>query len=333
MTARSGPMARFRRSLESRVNRWWYEEAQPPLLLNPLASLYARLALRRSGRPSARPPVPVIVVGNLTAGGSGKTPVVEALVRALGKAGHAVAVVSRGYGAALPHRPYRVREDDSAAVAGDEPLALARATRVPVWLDPDRPRALGAAVEHGAKVVICDDGLQRSDLPRSFEICVIDGRRGFGNGSLLPAGPLREPIERLDFVDAVLVKAPRRVSIPVDGLDFSLERTGVRSIDGERILEPDEQGIDAVAGIADPVSFFDDLAEQGFWLRRHPLGDHEAIDEDWLNALPGPVVMTAKDAARLQPGGRKDLFVAGIQAALPANLIERVRAHVREFRP
>jgi tetraacyldisaccharide 4'-kinase len=327
------PMSMLRSFMEPRIHRWWYERRRPPALLKPLAALYARYPGRRSGRPSSRPPVPVIVVGNLTAGGSGKTPVVEALVRDLGAQGHAVAVVSRGYGAAPPQAPYRVRSEDAAAIAGDEPLALTRATGVPVWLDPDRRAALRAAVEHGATVVISDDGLQHAGLPRSFEICVIDGRRGFGNGALLPAGPLREPVERIESVDAVLIKAPLRVPLPVDGMEFRLEGTGIRSIDGERRLEAVGQGVDAVAGIADPVAFFEDLEEAGFRPRRHPLADHQAIDPAWLKRLPGPVVMTAKDAARVPAGLREDLFVAGIRAALPETLLERVRAHVREFRP
>lgn len=303
------------------------------MVLKPLAMLYARYPGRRRGRPPARPPVPVIVVGNLTAGGSGKTPVVEALVRDLGLRGHAVAVISRGYGAAPPHTPYRVRSEDCAAIAGDEPLALTRGTGVPVWLDPDRRQALRVAVEHGARVVISDDGLQHSGLPRSFELCVIDGRRGFGNGALIPAGPLRESLERIESVDAVLIKAPLRVSLAVRGMEFRLERTGVRSIDGQRQLEPAGQGVDAVAGIADPTSFFEDLEAAGFRPRRHPLADHQAIDADWLKGLPGPVVMTAKDAARVPAGLREDLFVAGIRAVLPETLLERIRTHVREFRP
>lgn len=316
------------------MNRWWYQRARPPLLLKPFASIHAHWAQGRSGRPSARPPVPVIVIGNLTAGGSGKTPVVVALVRALKERGHDVAVVSRGYGSAPPRRPYRVRADDGAFTAGDEPLALARATGVAVWLDPNRSRALEAAIREGAKVVISDDGLQHRRLARSFELCVIDGRRGFGNGALLPAGPLRESIDRLESVDAILIKAPRRAALPVEGLEFRLERTGVRSIHGDGLLEPHGQAIDAVAGIADPDAFFDDLVEAGFRPRRHPLGDHQAIDEGWLNRLPGPVVVTAKDAARLAPTGlRSDLYVAGVRAVLPAALIERILAHVREFRP
>ncbi|NKI35481.1 tetraacyldisaccharide 4'-kinase [Wenzhouxiangella sp. XN79A] len=321
----------MRARLERRAHRWWYERARPPWPLRPLAAVYGRLSSGRLGRPSGRPPVPVIVIGNLTAGGSGKTPVVEALVRDLAEAGHAVAVISRGYGGRPPKHPHRVETGDRASVAGDEALAVHRATGVPTWIDPDRRAALDAAVAAGAEVVVSDDGLQHRALPRSFEICVIDGRRGFGNGALLPAGPLREPLSRLASVDAILVKAPQRAAIPVDGESFTLRPTGIRSCADRSELGSFGQTIDAVAGIADPAGFFESLRTAGFELRRHRLADHAPIDPDWLAALPGPVVMTTKDAARLDRMVRDDLYVATVRAELPDALLGRVRAHVREF--
>ena len=331
MTRRRRTGLRFR--LEARARHWWYVRTSAPVLLRPLAAVYGRWSADRLGRPPDTPPVPVIVVGNLTAGGSGKTPVVEALVRDLVDHGHAVAVIARGYGARPPQRPHRVTVDDTARQAGDEPLALHRATGVPTWVDPDRAAALTAAVSAGAEVVISDDGLQHRALPRSFELCVIDGRRGFGNGALLPAGPLREPIERLATVDAVLVKAPCRFDMPAGAEPFTLRPTGVRSVADGSELVPMGQGVDAVAGIADPDRFFEALDEAGFEVRGHPLADHAPIDAAWLAGLPGPVVVTGKDAARLPPGLRDDLYVAGVRAELPSGLLRRIRAHVREFRP
>ncbi len=319
--------------IEARARHWWYECSKAPVLLRPLAAAYGRLSAGRVGRPSARPPVPVIVVGNLTAGGSGKTPVVEALVSDLMEDGRAVAIIARGYGARPSRVPHRVDVDDTARQAGDEALALHRATGAPTWIAPDRSAALACAVAAGAEVVISDDGLQHRALARSFELCVIDGRRGFGNGSLLPAGPLREPVERLASVDAVLVKAPCRFEMPVNADLFELRGTGIRSVVDGAELVPSGEGIDAVAGIADPDRFFEALGEAGFEVRGHPLADHAPIDAAWLAGLPGPVVITGKDAARLQPGVREDLYVAGVRAELPPGLLQRIRVHVREFRP
>jgi tetraacyldisaccharide 4'-kinase len=331
MTVRRSAALRYR--LERAARRWWYERPDAPWPLRPLAALYGRVSAARVGRPAERPSVPVIVVGNLTVGGSGKTPVVETLVRDLAARGHAVAIIARGYGADPPTRPYRVASDDSAARAGDEALALHRATGAPTWIDLDRRAALDAAIAAGADVVISDDGLQHRGLPRSFEICVVDGRHGFGNGALLPAGPLREPVGRLDSVDAVLVKAPQCVELPVEADAFRLHDDGIRSLADGATFDAAKGGVDAVAGIADPAAFFDSLRAAGFDVRPHPLADHAPIDPVWLAGLPGPVILTAKDAARVDPPVRADLYVAAVRAILPEVLLERVRTHVREFRP
>ncbi len=321
----------MRSAVHRLAERWWYGRPRPPALLRPLAALYGAWTSGRLERPSARPPVPVIVVGNLTAGGSGKTPVVEALVRLLTDDGLRVGVISRGYGGEEPVRPLEVTASSTARRVGDEPLALHRATGVPVWVCRHRASALAAAVAHGSEVVISDDGLQHVALARSFELCVIDGRRGFGNGALLPAGPLRQPVQRLDRVDAVLVKAPVVVDLPGAFEDFELVPSGWSGVAGRPVAPPDRGWIDAVAGIADPEAFFESLEAMGYRLRRHPLADHQVIDPDWLSGLRGPVVVTAKDAARLDADTRPDLFVARVEARLPESLRESVRAHVREF--
>lgn len=326
----------MRRRLESLARRLWYARRRSHPLLRPLSALYGAVTASRAGRPTERPPVPVIVVGNLTAGGSGKTPVVEALCRVLAEAGREVAIVSRGYGGAEPAEPVRIDSDSAVAVAGDEALMLARSTGVPVWVSRDRNAALEAAVATGAGVVVSDDGLQHTAMARSFEICVIDGRRGFGNGALLPAGPLRQSPDRLSSVDAVLVKAPEQASLPpIEFECFDLRPRGIRHLDpagtGSALLEP-ASSIDAVAGISDPQAFFDQLRVQGFDVREHALADHAPIDPKWLASLPGPVVMTAKDSVRLARIERDDLFVAEVEAELPDSLVESVLEHVREFR-
>jgi len=309
------------------LQRNWYSDRRPAPIWRALAGIYGRISSARPTRPAIRPPCPVIVVGNLTAGGGGKTPVVAALAAALQNAGHQVAIVSRGYGGAHRGAPIRVEPDADPRQVGDEPLELVARTQAPVWICRQRRRALEAAIADGAAVVFSDDGLQHRELPRSFEICVVDGRRGFGNGLLLPAGPLRQPLARLDKVDLVLRKGEDRVG-GLPGLPFALHSGGPVDVDG-RELAP--TAIDAIAGIADPESFFEMLENKGFRVRRHPLADHQPIASDWLKRLPGPVVVTAKDRMRMRQPARADLYVLSVHAELPARAIEAVRAHVREF--
>lgn len=316
------------------LNQLWYSNEVPPAPLRMAAAAYERAVRDRLKRPVARPPVPVIVVGNLVAGGSGKTPVVAALAEALTDAGFAVSIISRGYGGINRGAPLRVQPDSSSAQVGDEALELFRRTGRPVWVCRRRAAALEAAVNDGAGVVLSDDGLQHVDLARSFEICVIDGRRGFGNGYCLPAGPLRQPLSRLTSVDLVLVKCfGDEAPCESEGTRFRLESGELRALRaGSRPPEPPAE-IDALAGIADPEPFFEALVARGYRLRRHALADHQPITPVMLDALAGPVAMTEKDSMRLPPVARSDLFVLPVRARLPASVAHRVIGHVREFRP
>jgi len=320
------------------IDRLWYAPARPPVALRALEAVFRRISLKHRDRPVGRPPCPVIVVGNLVAGGSGKTPVVAELVHALTEGGRRVAIVTRGYGSNAGAGPLRVEPGDDAGRVGDEALELAQATGVEVWVGSRRRRALNAAIASGADTVVSDDGLQHEALPRSFEICVIDGKRGFGNGHLLPAGPLRQPPDRLAQVDLVLIKrsatSKKAHNVP-DGMDFELEPGTMLPADpqsGAQVPPPGSE-VDAVAGIADPEAFFDCLCGLGYRVRAHPLADHQPIDPVWLDGLAGPVVMTAKDRARLAQSIRHDAFVLPVQASLPLEAVRRVVEHVRKFEP
>ena len=329
-----------RSRIARRLNALWYSDQTPPALLRTAAGVYEYWVRVRLERPAARPPCPVIVVGNLVAGGSGKTPVVAALAEALDEAGFAVAIISRGYGGAHRGAPLRVGPGSASAQVGDEALELRRHTGRPVWVCRRRDAALEAALNDGAEVVVSDDGLQHTNLARSFEICVVDGRRGFGNGYCLPAGPLRQPLARLKSVDLVLVKrfgdcsdkrSGNRSAPGLEGTEFRLDSTRLRALT-DSIAPPDPPGeIDALAGIADPEPFFATLTERGYRLRRHALADHQPITAEMLGALPGPVVMTEKDSMRLPPVTRCDLFVLPVHARLPPSVLQRVIGHVREF--
>ena len=193
----------MKQALHRLFNRLWYERGSALLILLPLAWLTGWLVRRRrhqflqGGKSVYRAPVPVIVVGNISVGGTGKTPLVIWLVAELQARGYRPGIVSRGYGGKAPHYPYLLQPSDTASVVGDEPLMV---------VDPHRPAAVQALLEQTeCDVVISDDGLQHYALGRSYEILVLDGSRGTGNGRLLPCGPLREPVLRLQQVNAVVI--------------------------------------------------------------------------------------------------------------------------------
>lgn len=312
--------------LRRRLPAIWYGDPLPPVVLRGLARLYGGWARRYLRRPETVPAIPVVVAGNLAAGGSGKTPLVIWLARTLAARGLKPAVISRGYGGAEPRQPHAVEPGDCPRLAGDEPLLIRRAAGCPVWICRRRRRALDAAVAAGADVVVSDDGLQHTALPRSIELCVVDGDRRFGNGRVLPAGPLRQPLERLAAVDAVVCKVNAGGNAHHPGeIPMQMVPVALRSLaDGSRI-EPDAlpaRTVSAVAGIGHPEAFFATLESLGYRVGRHALGDHARIDPAWLGHLDGPVIVTDKDAARL--GGLDDprIWALEVAAELPDSFAE-----------
>jgi tetraacyldisaccharide 4'-kinase len=259
--------------------------------------------------------VPVIVVGNITAGGTGKTPVVLAIVEILRAHGWNPGVVARGYGRVPP------REQDPRGVVrvlpdvatpehfGDEPVLIARRSQVPVYISPDRPAAVRSLVaDHPeVNVVVSDDGLQHYALGRDIEIAVVDGDRRFGNGLLLPSGPLREPVARLRKVDAIVMNgggAPAIEGVPHFAMKLGGERffsvvQGRHMSPAEFALQARGQRVAAIAGIGNPPRFFDHLAALGIAARPHAFADHYAYQASDLR-LPDAdlIVMTEKDAVK-----------------------------------
>lgn len=195
------------------VERAWYSRSSWLIVLWPLQWLFTRLAQWRRVSLSRRASVarvPVVVVGNISVGGTGKTPLLIALVKQAQGRGLRVGVVSRGYGSKAPHFPVAVSNDTSVELAGDEALIIARQCACPVFVDPNRPRAIHSLTEtHKVDVVFSDDGLQHYAMARDIEVIVIDGERQFGNGLCLPAGPLREPLSRLGEADLVVVNGSK----------------------------------------------------------------------------------------------------------------------------
>lgn len=301
-----------------------------------LSWLYQKALGSRWHRPTERPPIPVIVIGNLSAGGTGKTPVVMRVARHLIESGFKPAVISRGYGGKVGRGPARVEPQADPGRVGDEPALIAAGLECPVWVGARRRLTLNAAVAAGAEVVIADDGLQHSDLPRSFEIVVVDGARGFGNGRLLPAGPLRCPIERLAEADRVLLRGPcSRAELPA-GTPFELKPLALRDLAGTKSEAPTSlagQTVSAVCGIGHPEQFAAQLEALAMKVELHAFPDHHRYQPKDLANLARPIVTTAKDAIklrRLQPAP-EDVRVLDVEAALPSALLQDLVEHVREF--
>jgi len=292
-------------SVQAWLNRVWYERASPPWWLLPLSLSYGaaagarRYLYSKQLRKSTRIASPVVVVGNLSVGGTGKTPLVCWLVARLQELGFKPGVVTRGYGGSSEN----VRLVDSAAdpsIVGDESLLLARRTGVPVAIGRDRPSAAQLLVSAGCDVVVSDDGLQHYALARDCEIVVVDGERRFGNGWLLPAGPLRESEARLRRVDAVVVNGGRA---QLEGaLSMRLEAKDALSLVGGAIKTLREfagHSVHAVAGIGNPERFFNMLRGYGIEVVGHPLPDHARLQAADISFPDGrPVLMTEKDAVK-----------------------------------
>ena len=321
-------------ALERLLNHIWYGNSLLSWCLIPLTwpVRWAIHRRRQQASPKGSTPegVTVIVVGGLTAGGTGKTPVLIGLGKWLAEQGYRVGVVSRGYGGAHGPEPHSVTEVDTSAVVGDEPLLIRRELGVPVVVCADRKRALDTLVDQGTvDVVLSDDGLQHYPMPRDIELLVLDAERGLGNGRLLPAGPLREPASRLGSVDVVL----ERNSSDSDR-SFNYQPSGALHLASGRqvtwsecVAEWRDQSIVAMTGLGQPTQFFEMLRGQGLTIEEEPLGDHETMTPAHLDRREEEVVlMTAKDAVKLPECTDPRVWVVAIEVALPSSLLTRLTA-------
>jgi tetraacyldisaccharide 4'-kinase len=302
----------------------WYGSHPLALVLSPLAWLYAgasvlrRQAYRYGWLGSQRFPVPVLVVGNITVGGTGKTPLVIWLTEFLGRHGYTPGVVCRGHGGAEQAWPVHVTEHSDPVAVGDEPVVVARRTGYPVVAGPDRVADVRELLEStDCDVVISDDGLQHYALGRDVEIAVVDGSRGEGNGRCLPAGPLREPVSRLASVDLVVANQKARPGEIEMGLRVSEPRGVVDDRPGS--FEELQKGpVHGVCGIGNPARFFSSLMGQGLSVVEQVFADHHpfrASDLDFDDTLP--VVMTEKDAVKCRGFAKPNHWYVPVTAVLP----------------
>lgn len=339
----------------NRVPGYWYDDSAVPIHARLLSGVYAavtdfRRVLYRKGLKRRRHPgVPVLVVGNITVGGAGKTPLTIALVQRLKQEGWTPGVASRGYGRDDIATPLWVERDTDPRLGGDEPVLIARRTGVRLRADRDRAAAAKALAEAGCDIVICDDGLQHYRLARDIEIEVVDGRRRYGNGQLLPAGPLREPPERAAQCDFRVVNLAQAAAAdpagPAAGAGFgewpmrlvadqALPLLGARPLKLEAFAG---QRVHAVAGIGDPERYFSMLRGFGIAVVPHAFPDHHRYTEsDFAFGSRLPVLMTEKDAVKIPLSGEgvfaSDAYYSvPVRAELPeafwVSLLDKLAAH------
>lgn len=317
------------------LQRQWFDQRRlaPALwLLLPLSGLFVLLAawVRRRTQPE-KLAVPVIVIGNITVGGAGKTPLTLHLARVLQQRGWRPGIVSRGYGGenAVPRR---VDRDSLPAEAGDEPILLARRSGVPVWVGRHRAAAGRAllAAHPEVDVILCDDGLQHYRLARDVELAVFDGR-GAGNGWRLPAGPLREPLSRLAAVDAIICNGLPDARLPADVPRFEMRLQPGLFYRLDAPTEYCEAGaffgknLHALAGIGDPGRFFRTLEGLGLGFEAHPFADHHAYTaEDLVFAKDSILLMTEKDAVKCAGLVAGETWVLPVEAELSPALIDLI---------
>lgn len=315
----------MRAALERWLNRVWYEGSPSGFALLPFSALYGlitagrRWLYQRGWFTVHRVECPVIVVGNVTVGGTGKTPFTIALVERLQASHYRVAVISRGYGGALGVAPHVVMAEDSASLVGDEPALIARRTSASVIVCKDRVAAARRACELGVDVIVADDGLQHYRLGRDLEIAITDASRGFGNGRLLPAGPLREPVKRLSQCGLVFMNGPTGSDEPGFSLAPAASLTDLPSRRTLKLTDAGQYSWVAMAAISAPMRFFATLQDAGLHCEKVALPDHAPQSAYPLDEYLGSrILVTEKDAVKLAGAKHTEIWVLSVSAVLNA---------------
>ena len=322
--------------------KFWYRQSWLQWLLLPLSWLFQFITyLRRKGYQSGlfaswRAPCPVVVVGNLSVGGNGKTPLVVCLVEQLQARGIKVGVISRGYGGENTEYPFLVCANSDPKKTGDEPVLIARRTSAPVAISPNRQESIELLYKaYHPQVIISDDGLQHYKLQRDIEIVVVDGERRFGNGLLLPAGPLRElPQQRLSTVDAVVCNGG---NVGEGEIHMQLiAGAAINLATGEQKALTEFSKVNAIAGIGYPTRFFTGLQQQGLTLLAQvAFADHHAFkkaDFAKFEQAEIPLFMTEKDAVKCMAFAQKNWWYVPVSARIDSlqlnDLIDKIMSKV-----
>ena len=318
------------------LNQQWYKEKRLfAVCLSPFSLLYRsviafrRMLYRFGLKKISRLSVPVIVVGNITVGGTGKTPLVVWLVQWLQSKGFKPGLVSRGYSGRATEWPQAVTSDSDPVQVGDEAVLLVKKTGCPMVVGPDRVAAARKLLANNScDFIISDDGLQHTAMGRDIEIVVIDGLRRFGNGFCLPAGPLREPIKRLNDVDFVVVNGEAQSTEYAmtcsSGAIYNIKNP-------DQLLNVESMGgkkIHAVAGIGHPQRFFQQLKVMGFQIIPHEFSDHHAYVPSDLAFDDGVIIMTEKDAVKCQRFSDKRLWCLPLQVIMDERFVAQLAKSV-----
>ena len=324
------------------VHKVWYENAISGLILIPFSGIYLiiikfkEFLYRCNFLLSNKVKVPVIIIGNITAGGTGKTPLVIWLANELKIRGHSPGIISRGYGGRKVNLPTIVDIESDPSIVGDEPILIARRSRCPVVVDTNRVRASMMLIENGVDVIISDDGLQHSQLQRDFEICVIDGSLGFGNYRLIPSGPLRELTSRLRKVDQILVNGKNNFQ---NSKSFELEALDAIRLNGT-LCKPlssfRDKTVHAVAGIGNPRRFFELLKSFKINVIEHNFPDHAVFKAEDLNFDDQlEILMTEKDAVKIGKNIDDKFWYIPVEVSMKkttsADLIHKIELCLKHF--
>lgn len=301
------------------IENMWYGHSWIKWLWVPFSLIYQGIVSCRYfiiSRYAVCHPVPIIVVGNLSVGGAGKTPLVIALAQALKQHRLKIGIVSRGYASTVRTYPYLVTADSDAGLVGDEPLLIALRTACPVVIAPKRNQAITYLRQHFAvDIIISDDGLQHYAMSRAIEIAVIDGIRQLGNGWCLPAGPLRESARRLKRCDFIIInesKQPNAYTMRLVPKALVQITTGA-----EASIHDLEPPLAAVAGIGHPQRFFNTLTQLGLSYHAYPFPDHHQFLKKDLNFLEKSILMTEKDAVKCRVFAQPNWYYLSVDAVLP----------------
>jgi len=306
----------------------WYRRHPAGLLLMPLSWLFSlvvllrRFCYHRGLLKSQSVATPVIIVGNITVGGTGKTPLVIWLIAFLKKQGYHPGIISRGYGGHANTWPQQVRPDSDPYMVGDEPVLLAQRCDCPIAVGPDRVATAQALLEHSeCDIIVSDDGMQHYALARDIEFVVIDGIRRFGNNRCLPSGPLREPVGRLREADFLVVNGLANRG------EYAMELTGTRLVNmldkrqTREIADWAGQRVHAIAGIGNPKPFFTALRRAGLDLETHAFRDHYAYKQADLDFTDdSPVIMTEKDKVKCLRFASRDHWYLPVEAQIDERL-------------
>lgn len=330
------------------LERAWHRRAAWLVLLWPLSLLFQALTkLRRAMQQAKGRPVglraPVVVIGNISLGGTGKTPLLITLAAELQKQGFKPGIISRGYGGSAPSYPLAVDPDSDVGQSGDEAFLMAERTGCPVYVDPNRSAALAALIDNeDVDVVLSDDGLQHYKLYRDLEIVVVDGQRLFSNGFCLPAGPLRESVSRLNEVQHIVVNGEpaREISQLSSASTMRLEpRFLVNLLSGEKrpfAGAPFNMGntLQAVSALGNPQRFYDLLERLPYQVETFSFPDHhnftaEDFEQRGIDEHQ-PVVMTEKDAVKCRQFAKNNFWYLSVEVNLESQFVERLIADIRK---